>query len=86
MVGDEWIRENEKRIKGAEVWIEKANTELLNINEIGLHITYEGIYNRGNDIQKVLEYLNIENPKYLHLLNPSNRLRKVSGAQSKPLI
>jgi hypothetical protein len=49
-------------------------------------LSYEGIYNRGNDIKRLLECLSIENPKYLHLLNPSNRLRRVSGMESKPLI
>ena len=75
IVTDEWLKENEERIKGGMESIRKANAELLNIKDIELHITYEGIYNRGNDIQRVLEYLNIENPKYLHMLSPNLRLR-----------
>lgn len=83
IVTDEWIKGNEDGIMEGMESIHKANTELLNINEIELNITYEGIYNRGDDIQKVLEYLNIENPKYLHLLNPNLRLRNRNNKSLK---
>jgi hypothetical protein len=83
-LNSEWISERENVIKGFEEWalIQKEFIQNLNV----FNVSYEGIYNRGEDIKRILEYLNIGEPKYLHLLNPSNRLRKVSGAESKPLI
>lgn len=83
---DEWIKENEGELKGAEEWIKIANNKLVNINEIELNITYEGIYNRGEDIKRLTDYLDIQSPKYLHLLDSSNRLRKVKGRKKKQLI
>jgi hypothetical protein len=83
-LNSEWISERENVIKEYEEWalIQKEFIQNLNV----FNVSYEGIYNRGKDIKRILEYLNIGEPKYLHLLNPSNRLRKVSGAESKPLI
>lgn len=83
-LNSEWISERENAIKGFEEWalIQKEFIQNLNV----FNVSYEGIYNRGKDIKRILEYLNIGEAKYLHLLNPSNRLRKVSGAESKPLI
>jgi hypothetical protein len=86
IVTDEWIKGNEGELKGAEVWIERANNKLVNINEIELNITYEGIYNRGEDIKRLTDYLDIQSPKYLQLLDSSNRLRKVKGRKQKQLI
>ncbi len=80
----EWISERENVIKEFEEWAVKRREAIQNLNIFTL--SYEGIYNRGEDIKSILEYLDIKEPKYLHLLNPSNRLRKVSGAQSKRLI
>ena len=83
-LNSEWISERENTIKGFEEWALIQREFIQNLNVF--NVSYEGIYNRGEDIKRILEYLNIGEPKYLHLLNPSNRLRKVSGAESKPLI
>ena len=83
-LNDEWISERENVIKGFEEWAVKRRewVEKLNV----FTISYEGIYNEGNDIKRLLEYLNIEEPKYLHLLDSSNRLRKTKSGKKKPLI
>ena len=83
-LSEEWISERENVIKGFEEWAVKRREAIQNLNVF--NVSYEGIYNRGEDIKKILEYLDIREPKYLHLLNPSNRLRRIKGAESKPLI
>jgi hypothetical protein len=72
----DWIKENEENIKNRMPVLREFNEMVSKgIPEIELNITYEGIYNSGKDIGKVIEYLGIENPKYLHMLNPQLRLR-----------
>jgi hypothetical protein len=69
----EWIVEREGRLREISEWISNWNKEIQ--NAFPFTITYEGIYESGEDIPKVLEYLSISNPVYLHMLDRSNRLR-----------
>lgn len=85
-ITNEWINENETEIQRIQSAIELENSKIPKISQIEFFITYEGIYNRGNDIQRVLEYLDIKAPKYLHLLNPSQRLRETPNKPKKELI
>jgi len=84
-VSEEWLKGNVDKIKSEYSIIAGWKGRIESIKG-AMILSYEGIYNRGNDIKRLLECLSIENPKYLHLLNPSNRLRRVSGMESKPLI
>jgi len=83
---NEWINERESDINESETQIRIGNHSLKRIPQIESFITYEGIYNSGKDIQKVLKYLDIKAPKYLHLLDSSNRLRKDKRNKPKRLI
>jgi hypothetical protein len=74
-VNDEWIKENEKDIKMFEEWANKLNEYINNIKEIQLRVTYEGIYNTKEDIQRIKDYIGIINLKYEYLLDNKRRLR-----------
>jgi hypothetical protein len=49
-------------------------------------ITYEGIYENRSEIKPICELLDIHTPKYLHLLDSSNRLRKTKDGKKKRLL
>jgi len=78
-ITNEWITENETEIQKIQSSIEFENNEIPKISQIGFTITYEGIYNSGKDIQRLLEYLDIKEPKCLHLFDNSLRLRETSN-------
>jgi hypothetical protein len=80
-ITDEWITENEGYINEMEGWVKSKRESLLSIKELGLVVSYEGIYERKTDIQKILNYVGIKETKYIHLLDESNRLR---GNNKKP--
>lgn len=73
---NEWLDENKEKIEYYKEIISDKQNYLKNIEEIKLFVTYEGIYERGDDIQKILEYVGIETPKYLHMLDKKLKLRK----------
>ena len=76
-ITDEWLTQNENEIEKISNWMEAMVENLKGISNIeSMLITYEGIYNSGKDIQRLLEYLDIKEPKYLHLLDNSLRLRE----------
>ena len=52
-VNNEWINQNETDIKHFEEWVNKQNDYLNTIKEIQLNVTYEGIYNTKEDIQRI---------------------------------
>ena len=74
-ITDGWILENENEIKIVQEWFNNAVTNLKTIKEIELFVTYEGIYNTKEDIQRIKDYIGITNTKYEHLLDNTNRLR-----------
>jgi hypothetical protein len=85
-LNDEWIKEREndiliqtQRAKGDVEWLKSFEGPKLNI-------TYEGIYESGKDIKRLTDYLGIQSPKYLQLLDSSNRLRRVKGGKQKQWI
>ncbi len=58
-----------------EDWVKRKRESLLSIKQLGLVVSYEGIYERKTDIQKILNYVGIKETKYMHLMDESNRLR-----------
>jgi hypothetical protein len=84
-ISDEWILENEMDIKKNEKWITNQSDYVNGINEIQLRVTYEGIYNTNEDIQRIKDYIGIRNTKYEHLLDNTNRLRNRSKAKRKSI-
>lgn len=73
---DEWLGQKKKEIEYYEKIILDKQNYLKNIEKIKLFVTYEGIYERGDDVQKILKYVGVENPKYLHMLDKKLKLRK----------
>lgn len=76
-VSDEWIREREEEIKIQQKIVRECNHRVERIKEKGLSLTYEGVYERGDEIPMLIEYLNIENPKFLTILSKDNRYRNI---------
>ena len=85
-VSQEWLKENESYISEMEGWVQRKRESLLNIKELDLIVSYEGIYNRRDDIKRLTDFLNIQNPKYLHLFDNSLRLRDTGFKPKKQLI
>jgi hypothetical protein len=82
-VSSEWIIKNQNDIKKFEDLIYSRNKLINAINKIELRVTYEGIYNTKEDIQRIKDYIGITNTKYEHLLDNTNRLRNRSKAKRK---
>jgi len=85
-IDSEWINKMDGMIDITQKWINKSTTELKGLPQIELMISYEGIYNRGDDIQKLTDYLGIRAPKYQWMLHPSLRLRNMGERTKKQLI
>jgi hypothetical protein len=78
-----WIEENKEELNYFENWMQDK-IELINtISEIGLFVSYEGIYDTNEDIQKIKDYIGINNTKYEHLLDNTNRLRNRNKTKRK---
>jgi hypothetical protein len=75
-VSDEWIKENQTTIQYFEESIYDKIQSIKKIKEIGLMVTYEGLYYTKEDIQKIKDYIGINTVNYEHLLDNTNRLRK----------
>jgi len=70
----EWINENENKILEQ---IYKYDEMKLRLKEYeGLQTTYENIYISKTDVNKILNYMNIDNPKHLDMLNYDKKYRK----------
>lgn len=82
----DWLIENESYINEMEGWVRNKRESLLHIKGLDLIVSYEGIYNRRDDIKKLTDYLDIKEPKYLHLLNNRLRLRDTGNKPKRELI
>jgi hypothetical protein len=70
----EWIGENENKILKQ---IYKYDEMKLRLKEYKVfQTTYEGIYVSKSDINKILNYMDIDSPKYLDMLNYDKKYRK----------
>ena len=83
-VTDDWLEMNEASIQSLSLIMDVWRNEIkaLSLDTI---VTYEEIYNKGKT-KHICELLGIHTPKYLHLLDSSNRLRKTKYGKQKPLI
>lgn len=73
-ITNEWLRENESLIQSGEENIKRGNIEIQKL-KLEFNTTYESIYNSKEGIQKIKEYIGIENGKWEWLLDNRNRLR-----------
>lgn len=81
-ITNKWISENEIKIKKLEDDINSKIKAVNTIKQIQLRVTYEGIYNTKEDIQKVKDYIGIKETRYEHLLNSEYRLRTLKPIHS----
>lgn len=84
-VSNEWIEKNKTDIVHFQKWVEEKVCIVNGIKEIILRVTYEGIYNTKEDIQRIKDYIGITNTKYEHLLDNTNRLRDRGKTKRKLL-
>ena len=76
-ITDKWLEKNHKRIIHNEEHIIKINEQITNIKDL-FQITYEGIYQNGEDILRIKQLFNIQNFSFSHYLDQTNRYRKDS--------
>ena len=73
-ITNEWIKDNKNKIIETVYKYEQLKTLLKNKNLF--RITYENMYINKIDINRVIVYLNIENPKHLNMLDYDKKYRK----------
>lgn len=76
VMSEEWVIKNEEDIQRKEVFIGRCNADISKINYADIGVTYEGIYERGDDIKKLKELLGISDSKYESMLDNNRRLRR----------
>lgn len=80
VVDEKWVIDNEQEI-------DNNLKLLLNLNNFvkdtdnSLQITYEGIYQNKNDIEKLKKYIGIDDLKYINMLDNKNRYRNNNNPQ-----
>jgi hypothetical protein len=75
-IDDEWMRDNKNNIEEMMVDVKKKSDYVRDLSiEGSLKTTYDGIYYNKSDIPKILNFLNITDPKKLDMLDNKNRLR-----------
>lgn len=71
---DNWLETNSKRIEERISSFIELNNEISKLE--GLQITYEGIYDTKEDIERVKQYIEMNNINHLYMLDNKNRYRK----------
>jgi hypothetical protein len=74
-ISNEWLDQQKLKIIQYAEQINKKNNYVNGIKEIELKVTYEGIYDTKEDIQRIKDYIGIIHTKYEYLLDNRNRLR-----------
>lgn len=73
-LNEEWIEKNIEEINKNYVYLEKQMLMTKGIKNT-LHITYEGVYETGEDINKIKNYLQITELNHLYLLSKNLKYR-----------
>ena len=73
-INNHWVEENKDKIYNESLNFIKINNEISKLN--GLQITYEGIYDTQEDIEKVKNYIEIDEFKYLHYIDKKMRYQQ----------
>ena len=73
-ITNEWINDNKNKIIEMVYKYENLKNRLKNKNLF--QTTYENIYINKTDVNKVISYLNIENPKHLDMIDYDKKYRK----------
>ena len=80
-VTQDWIDENKHQIEKRALIYDYYKSKLKNYNVF--NTTYENIFLNKKDINPILEYLNIKNPKHLYHLDNGGKYRKDSNIFKK---
>ena len=73
-ITNEWINDNQNKIIEMVYKYEHLRNRLKNKNLF--QITYENMYVNKTDVSRVIDYLDIKNPKHLDMLNYDKKYRK----------
>ena len=73
-ITNEWIEENKNKI--IETVYKYGHLKTYLKNKDLFQITYENMYINKTDVNRVIGYLNIENPKHLDMLDYDKKYRK----------
>jgi len=79
-VDEKWIEDNKEEIYNNLKYLSNLNNFVKEIDN-SLQITYEGIYQNKNDIEKVKKYIGINDLKYVDMLSNKNRYRNNNNPQ-----
>jgi hypothetical protein len=73
-VDDDWLKKNKLKLEqlSKKITIQNFKMKQLKLNSI---VSYEGLYETGEDIKKIQNLLNIKIPKHTYLMNKSFRYR-----------
>jgi LPS sulfotransferase NodH len=73
-ITSEWIEKNKIKIIGSSNYI---NSLKMKLNDyIGFHVTYEDIYVNKSSVSEILNYMGIESPNHLDMLEYDKKYRK----------
>ena len=75
-ITDKWIQDNESNIRENQSFMIKHNEIIDKIEYAGLKLTYEGIYETGEELPILKDYLGIKDTQYEYLLSIGGKLRK----------
>jgi hypothetical protein len=80
-ITNEWINDNKNKIINTVHKFEYLKNRLKYKNLF--HIKYENMYVNKTDVNKVISYLNIENPKHLDMIDYDKKYRKDNNIFTK---
>jgi hypothetical protein len=86
IINTDWLNLNENEFKKNEEYLNKSKLEILNVTNC-LQVTYEDIFETKKDIQKLVNYLEINKLKHsdeLNIIDPA--AKKLRNVSSKKLI
>lgn len=80
VINTDWLNLNEREFQLNEEYLNKSKTEVLNVIN-GFQVTYEHVFETKKDIDRLVNYLEISNLKYIDTLNiidpAAKKLRKI---------
>ena len=73
MINEEWIAQNEEEIQRLYSEIKDRNDKIQRI--CSFNVTYEGIYNTKEDLDRLCSYIGLKELKHSYLLGSEYKLR-----------
>lgn len=73
-IDDNWLEKNKVELDQISKRILNENIKIKNL-KLNMVVSYEGLYENGEDIEKIQNLLNIKIPKYQYLIDKSFKYR-----------